>query len=77
LRHAAPADEVRTTRVPILPIHGTRDTNIPVRHSRELHALNPGGTVLWEVQGAEHVQSFSAQPAEYARKVTEWFQEHE
>jgi len=76
LREASPADAVRATHVPILLIHGTRDTNIPVRHSRELHALNPSATVFWEVPGAGHVQSQSAHPQEYARRVTEWFQTH-
>ena len=76
LRQASPADAVRTTHVPILLIHGTRDTHIPVNHSRELHALNPGATVFWEVQGAEHLESQSAQPQEYARRVTEWFWSH-
>lgn len=77
LRQASPADAVRTTRVPILLIHGTRDSHIPVRHSRELHELNPGSTVLWEVQGAEHVESQSAHPQEYARRVVEWFRTHQ
>lgn len=76
LRQASPAEAVRATHVPILLIHGTRDTNIPVRHSRELHALNPTATVFWEVPGAEHVQSQSSHPQEYARKVTEWFRSH-
>jgi uncharacterized protein len=76
LRQASPADAVRATRVPILLIHGTRDTHIPVRHSRELRALNPGATEFWEVPGSEHVESLSDHPEEYARRVTEWFRRH-
>ena len=76
LRQASPADAVRATRVPILLIHGTRDTHIPMRHSRELHALNPAATEFWEVPGAEHVESLSDHPRQYAQRVTEWFRSH-
>ena len=77
LRQASPAHAVTSTHVPILLIHGTRDTHIPVYHSRELHALNPGSSVFWEVPGAEHVESQSAHPEEYARRVTDWFRSHQ
>jgi len=76
LRHASPAEAVRATHVPILLVHGTRDTNIPVRHSRELHALNPAATVFWEVPGAGHVESQATHPQEYEKRVTEWFASH-
>jgi fermentation-respiration switch protein FrsA (DUF1100 family) len=61
--------------VPILLIHGDADRNIPPRHSRELHALNPA-TQLWEVPGAPHVASYGTAPEEYERKVVEWFRTH-
>ncbi len=73
LGQASPANAVRSTHVPILLIHGTSDTHIPVRHSEELHALNPGATVLWKIQAAEHMEAVSTKPEEYARRVTEWF----
>ncbi len=76
LRHDSPADVVRTTRVPILLIHGTADTNVPPRHSRALHAVNPEATRLWEVPGAGHVASISTEPEAYARTVVEWFAIH-
>jgi pimeloyl-ACP methyl ester carboxylesterase len=63
---------VRATQVPILLIHGTADTNVPPRHSRALHALNPQATELWEVPGARHVGSLAAQPEAYERKVVGW-----
>jgi hypothetical protein len=77
LRRASPASVVRTTHTPILLIHGTRDSHIPVRHSRELHALNPAAMEFWEVPGAEHVESLSDHPREYAQRVTEWFRSHQ
>ncbi len=69
---ASPAAVVRATAIPILFIHGMEDTSIPVRHSRELHALNPA-TQLWEVAAAEHVGSYPAQPEAYRRHVLAWF----
>jgi alpha-beta hydrolase superfamily lysophospholipase len=76
LRRASPADAVRHTHIPVLLIHGTRDENIPMRHSEELHALNPRDTTLWLVPGAGHVASLSADPEKYSHVVTDWFAAH-
>jgi pimeloyl-ACP methyl ester carboxylesterase len=73
LSQASPDAAVRRTRVPVLLIHGTRDDNIVPRHSRELHAANPGATRLWLVEGAGHVESLGTAPEEYRREVTAWF----
>jgi fermentation-respiration switch protein FrsA (DUF1100 family) len=75
LYHASPADAIRSARVPLLLIHGAADTNIPPEHSARLHALNPA-TTLWLVPGARHLDAMSIDPAQYARKVLEWFREH-
>jgi dipeptidyl aminopeptidase/acylaminoacyl peptidase len=76
LREASPAVAVASTRTPVLLIHGDRDTNIPPRHSEELHALNPETTVLWEVSGAIHVAAVVTAPGDYARRVVGWFLSH-
>ena len=75
LRRASPAAAIRTTRTPVLLIHGDRDTNIPPRHSRELHALDPASE-LWEVSGAGHVASIVAASREYPERVLAWFASH-
>jgi hypothetical protein len=64
---AAPTVTLRDSATPVLLIHGTRDTNIPPAQSRELHAVNPGTTELWEVPGAIHVAAMSAEPQAYRR----------
>jgi alpha-beta hydrolase superfamily lysophospholipase len=74
LRKASPLGAVRGSRVPILLIHGTADTNIPPDHSRELAAANPGLVRLWEVPNAHHVSAVSEAPEEFERRVIEWFQ---
>jgi uncharacterized protein len=76
LDRASPLDAVRATRVPVLLIHGTADTNIPPHHSQQLHAINPAATELWMVPGAEHVSSLAADPQTYAAKVIAWFNRH-
>jgi dipeptidyl aminopeptidase/acylaminoacyl peptidase len=73
---ASPADALRATHVPVLLIHGADDDNIRPRHSRELHAANPGATELWEVPRAGHVASIVTQPEEYERRVLAWFAGH-
>jgi dipeptidyl aminopeptidase/acylaminoacyl peptidase len=76
LDRASPAAAVRTTGVPVLLIHGARDRNIPIRHSRELHALNPASTVLWEVPGGHHVDALATAGDEYVTRVLDWFGSH-
>ncbi len=77
LRLASPLAAVRSTRVPVLLIHGTADTNIPSRNSEELHAANPSATELWLVPGAVHVNALGAGREEYVRRVTGWFTTHQ
>ena len=72
---ASPVGVLRGSSVPVLLIHGTADTNIPIRHSRELHAVDPSGSELWEVEGAAHVSSIGRAP-DYGRKVTAFFAAH-
>jgi uncharacterized protein len=76
LWQASPLEAIRATSVPILLIHGADDTNIPVRHSQELHRANPRATSLWVVPGADHVASLSADPEKYSHRVIEWFTSH-
>jgi pimeloyl-ACP methyl ester carboxylesterase len=68
----SPEDAVANSHVPVLLIHGQVDGNIPVRHSRAIHALVPR-TVLWEVQGADHCGAIGADPQEFEKRVTGWF----
>jgi dipeptidyl aminopeptidase/acylaminoacyl peptidase len=72
LAEASPAAALRGERRPVLLIHGTADTNIPLSHSRDLARANPG-VELWEVPGARHVMCYRAAPEEYRRRVLELF----
>lgn len=76
LSRASPFAVIRQTSVPILLIHGAVDTNIPVRHSQQLHAASPGTSQLWIVEGADHVGSLSTAADTYVRNVLAWFRSH-
>ncbi|MDP8983277.1 MAG: alpha/beta fold hydrolase [Acidobacteriota bacterium] len=70
---ASPRDAVAASRVPILLIHGTADTNILPWHSRELSRVRPG-IELWESEGVMHTGAYGANPVEFEWRVTEWFE---
>lgn len=73
LRQAHPARVIRETGIPTLLIHGSEDRMVPPECSRDLHALNPVHTQLWEVQGAAHTASITHAPQEYERRVSAFF----
>lgn len=72
MQQISPEDSVSRTTVPILLIHGQMDSNIPVRHSRRIHARNLN-TQLWEVPGADHCGAINAGPQEFERRLLSWF----
>jgi len=72
MRQVSPEEAVQRTHVPIMLIHGQIDSNIPVRHSRAIHALVPQ-TVFWEVPGADHCGALAVAPEEFDRRVLGWF----
>jgi uncharacterized protein len=76
LHNASAVAAVRSTTTPILLIHGVQDTNIPIRHSREIAAANPRSVRLWEVPAAAHVNASAVEPVRYIREVLEWFDGH-
>ncbi len=70
---ASPAKAVAATHVPVLLIHGTNDFNIPLRHCKEILKHHSGIMEFWQVQGAGHTGAYGTQPAEFERRVTDWF----
>ena len=71
-RDADPARTVASSHVPVFLIHGLADTNLPARHSELIKAGNPA-VVLWEPVSANHCGASTAEPAEYERRVIDWF----
>ncbi len=68
----SPEDSLATTKMPVLLIHGAEDSNIPVRHSQQIHAHAPN-TILWEVPEADHCGALSTSPQEFERRLLAWF----
>ena len=72
MRKASPEDSVAASSIAVLLIHGQIDSNIPVRHSRLIHAGAPA-TQLWEVPNADHCGAISTAPQEFNRRLLAWF----
>jgi fermentation-respiration switch protein FrsA (DUF1100 family) len=72
IRPVAVVSEIKPR--PILFIHGSADTTIPVSHASRLFeaAENPQDE-LWVVPDAGHTQAYKMHPAEYMQKVTDFF----
>jgi fermentation-respiration switch protein FrsA (DUF1100 family) len=72
LSKISPLENVKSITTPILFIHGSEDSQIPVKHSKMLHENAPNSE-LWIVEGADHGMSFSANPKLYEKKVMDFF----
>lgn len=68
----SPEQSIADSKTPVLLIHGQADSNIPVRHSRIIHAQDPN-TVLWEVPNADHCGAFSVARKKFEEKILDWF----
>ena len=58
---------------PILVIHGTADTRIPVEHGVRVHMASHPDSSLWLVPEVDHVDSFLTYPEEYVERVASYF----
>jgi uncharacterized protein len=75
MERISPEDSVASTKIAVLLIHGQIDSNIPIRHSRAIHARN-SKSVLWEVPNADHCGAVSVAPEEFDRRLLNWFGDH-
>jgi pimeloyl-ACP methyl ester carboxylesterase len=75
LAQVSPRSAVAGTRVPVLLIHGLADTNLAPSNSELIRQTNPR-VELWEPAGAGHCGAAGAAPAEYERRVVDWFEGH-
>ena len=76
---ASPEDAVAASNVPVLLIHGLKDTNLPARNSERIAARNPQRNppiVLWEPVNAQHCGASGSEPKEFERRVISWFESH-
>jgi len=58
--------------VPLLLIHGSADTTVPVEEGRQLAALAGPSAEHWVIDGARHSGGHAASPQDYERRVTDF-----
>ena len=63
----------RITSKPILLIHGSADTTVPMRAAEELCSAAAAPAMLWRVRQAGHAEAFLRSPQEYAEVVGKTF----
>ncbi|HEX4229826.1 MAG TPA: alpha/beta fold hydrolase [Bryobacteraceae bacterium] len=64
---------VAGARIPILLIHGLDDRNTDPANSLALAEANPQWVRIWLVPGAGHTGAYKTAPAEFERRVLNWF----
>ncbi len=69
----APEKAVTERAFPVLLICGTRDRNIPSRHSKRIFRAAKGPKQLWLVPGALHSAALGTAPAEFERRVLAFY----
>ena len=62
----------RAVNVPLLLIHGDADHATPPEHSQAI-AASALNAELWIVPGAGHTTASRTEPAEFRRRVLDWF----
>lgn len=61
---------------PLLLIHGTADTLIPVAHARQIFAAAGEPKELWLCEGADHCGAYFADRVTYVARVTAFFSQY-
>ncbi|PWT93932.1 MAG: hypothetical protein C5B54_01055 [Acidobacteria bacterium] len=71
-----PAKSVESVRCPILMIHGTRDTRIPVHHAIDIYEKAKEPKELWIVENVGHLGAYMMRPQEYKERVLDFFRQN-
>jgi dipeptidyl aminopeptidase/acylaminoacyl peptidase len=69
----APVKSVKNLTVPVLFIHGTRDSQIPHQESERLFEAANEPKELWLIEGADHGAIPQAKRKEYEQRVRDFF----
>jgi alpha-beta hydrolase superfamily lysophospholipase len=73
IAEVSPEKAVATRAFPVLLICDEKDEALPCRHTERIYAAARGPTQVWEVPGAFHTAALGFQPAEFQRRVLEFF----
>ena len=69
----SPVKAVASRPFPVLLICDENDDALPCRHTQRIYAAASGPKQFWEVPGAFHTAGLGFQPAEFERRVLEFF----
>ena len=73
LSEISPEKAVAARPFPVLLICDEKDAALPCRHTRLILAAARGPKEFWEVPGAFHTAAIGFQPAEFQRRVLDFF----
>ena len=73
LQRLSPVDRLREISIPLLIIHGSEDTVVPVEHAHLLRAATTGSVQLRIEPGAPHIGSVIFDPTGYVQQVKTHF----
>jgi hypothetical protein len=69
----SPEKAVATRAFPVLLICDEKDEALPCRHTQRIYAAALGPKQFWEVPGAFHTAALGFQPAEFQRRVLNFY----
>jgi uncharacterized protein len=69
----SPEKAVATRAFPVLLICDEKDEALPCRHTQRIYAAAIGPKQFWEVPGAFHTAALGFQPAEFQRRVLDFY----
>lgn len=73
---ASPLRQVAKCRLPMLFIHGDKDTYVPFAMLQPLYEAKPQPKEMWVVPGAVHATSFRDQPEAYTERVNRFVNQY-
>jgi len=73
IAEVSPVKAVASRAFPVFLICDERDVALPCRHSEMIYSAARGPKQLWVVPGAFHTAALGFQPAEFQRRVLEFF----
>ena len=74
LRDASPRRSLERTHLPVLMIHGTADTLVPIRSSYQNYSSCKSPKRLVQIEDAEHVKCYFKDRAVYEEEVLSFFE---
>ncbi|HEY2546547.1 MAG TPA: alpha/beta fold hydrolase [Candidatus Acidoferrum sp.] len=69
----SPEKAVASRAFPVLLICDEKDEALPCRHTQQIYAAAVGPKQIWEVPGAFHTAALGFQPAEFQRRVLNFY----